>query len=56
MVPPLFFFAMKQIIVLLSLVAFAINVNAYDFSVKNADGINIYYNYINNGKEVAVTY
>lgn len=56
MVPPLFFFAMKQIIVLLTLVAFAINVNAYDFSVKNADGINIYYNYINNGKEVAVTY
>ena len=56
MVPPLFFFAMKQIISLLTLVAFAINVNAYDFSVKNAEGNSIYYNYINNGTEVAVTY
>ena len=36
--------------------AFAINVNAYDFAVANSDGITIYYNYINNGTEVEVTY
>lgn len=36
--------------------ALAINVNAYDFKVANADGITIYYNYINNGTEVEVTY
>ncbi|MBQ6032666.1 MAG: leucine-rich repeat domain-containing protein [Prevotella sp.] len=47
---------MKQIITLFFLVALAINVNAYDFEAKNADGITIYYNYINNGKEVEVTY
>ena len=32
------------------------NVFAYDISVKNDDGVNIYYNYINEGKEVQVTY
>ena len=34
--------------------AFSINVNAYDFAVKNADGQSIYYNYINNGTEVGI--
>jgi hypothetical protein len=47
---------MKQIIALLTLMVFTINVNAYDFSVQNSDGNSIYYNYINNGTEVAVTY
>ncbi len=28
---------------------------AYDFNVKNADGVTIYYNYINDGKELEVT-
>ena len=28
---------------------------AYDFEAKNADGVTIYYNYINDGKELAVT-
>lgn len=46
---------MKQLFTLLTLMAFSSNVNAYDFAVANSDGITIYYNYINNGKEVAVT-
>lgn len=29
---------------------------AYDFSVENNDGVTIYYNYINDGKELEVTY
>ena len=29
---------------------------AYDIAVKNADGVTIYYNYINDGKELEVTY
>ena len=29
---------------------------AYDIAVKNADGVTIYYNYINNDKELEVTY
>ena len=29
---------------------------AYDIEVKNADGITIYYNYINDGTELAVTF
>ena len=28
---------------------------AYDIAVKNADGVTIYYNFINNGTELAVT-
>ena len=42
---------MKQIIILLALMAFAMNINAYDFKV----GV-FYYNYINNGTEVEITY
>ena len=33
-----------------------INVFAYDIEVKNADGVTIYYNYINDGKELEVTF
>ena len=32
------------------------NVSAHDIAVPNADGIRIYYNYINNNTELAVTY
>lgn len=32
-----------------------INVSAYDIEVPNADGVMIYYNYINDGTELAVT-
>ena len=45
----------NKLYALVTLVAVAINVNAYDFAIDNAEGITIYYNYINNGKEVAVT-
>ena len=37
--------------ILLPLVA-----SAHDIEVKNADGVTIYYNYINDGKELAVTF
>jgi len=47
---------MKRLLALLTLFALVNNINAYDFAVKNADGITIYYNYINSGKEVEVTY
>ena len=29
---------------------------AYDIAVENADGVNIYYNYYNEGKELEVTF
>ena len=32
------------------------NVYAYDIAVENADGVTIYYNYINDGQELEVTY
>ncbi len=31
-------------------------VSAHDIEVKNADGVTIYYNYINDGKDLEVTY
>ena len=33
-----------------------INALAYDIAVKNADGVTIYYNYYNGGKELEVTF
>ena len=33
-----------------------LNASAHDIEVKNADGVTIYYNYINNSTELAVTY
>ena len=47
---------MKQFYSFLFFVALVVDVNAYDFAVKNSDGFTIYYNYINGGKEVEVTY
>lgn len=47
---------MKHFLSLLLLMPLAVNVNAYDFSAINDEGITIYYNYINNGTEVEVTY
>ena len=40
--------------ILLSMLA--TNASAYDFEVENADGVMIYYNYINNKTEAEVTY
>jgi hypothetical protein len=42
------------LIVLMSMVG--AKAYAYDIAVENADGITIYYNYINDGKELEVTY
>ena len=41
--------------VLLSLL-WSNNLFAYDIAVENVDGVTIYYNYINDGKELEVTY
>ena len=40
--------------ILMSMVG--LNASAHDIEVKNADGVTIYYNYINNNTELAVTY
>ena len=44
--------------VLFTILAMLVSVSAFshDIKVKNADGVTIYYKYINNGKELAVTY
>ena len=34
----------------------SINCFAFDIAVKNEDGVTIYYNYINDNKELEVTY
>ena len=51
---------MKQIslsILLTLLMSMAgINASAYDIAVENADGVTIYYNYYNEGKELEVTF
>ena len=33
-----------------------VKVYAYDLAVKNSDGVMIYYNYINEGQDLEVTY
>ena len=47
----------KNFLLALLLCMFGVNASAedYDFSVKNADGVTIYYNYINDGQEAEVT-
>ena len=47
---------MKKILVLLVTIILPLMANAHDIEVKNADGKTIYYNYINNGMELKVTY
>lgn len=46
---------MKKQLLLLVMFLLPMVASAYDLSVKNADGITIYYNYINNGTELEVT-
>lgn len=47
----------KQLLLLAILLSmFGTKVVAYDIEVKNADGVTIYYNYINDGTELEVTY
>ena len=44
--------------VLFTILAMLVSVSAFshDIEVKNADGVTIYYNYVNDGTELAVTY
>ena len=49
----------KQLLLLVTMLlpmVASVNVLAYDIAVENADGKTIYYNYINNGNELEVTY
>ena len=48
---------MKKITILLLMTLLStLTANAYDIAVDNADGVTIYYNYINEGTELAVTF
>ena len=47
---------MKKQLFLLAMVLLPMVANAHDIEVQNADGVTIYYNYTNGGKELAVTY
>ena len=47
---------MKKQILFLVTVMLPMLASAYDIEVKNADGVTIYYNYINNGTELEVTF
>ena len=46
---------MKKPVVLLLMTMLPLFASAYDIAVENADGVTIYYNYINNGTELSVT-
>ena len=46
----------KQILLFLVLIMLPMVASAYDIAVENADGKTIYFNYINNGTELQVTY
>ena len=45
----------KKLSLLFTLMLSTLMASAHDIEVKNADGVTIYYNYINNGTELAVT-
>ena len=47
---------MKKQLLLLAMILLPLVASAHDIEVKNADGVTIYYNYINNGTELAVTF
>ena len=38
------------------LLAIKVVVLVYDFALENADGVTIYYNYINDGQELEIKY
>lgn len=46
----------KKLSLLFALMLSTLMVSAYDIEVKNADGVTIYYNYINNGTELEVSF
>ena len=47
---------MKKHLLLFAMILLPLVASAYDIKVKNADGVTIYYNYINNGTELEVTH
>ena len=47
---------MKKQLLLLAMILLPLVASAHDIEVKNADGVTIYYNYINNGTEFEVTF
>jgi len=47
---------MKKNLFLLVMMLLPMVTSAHDIAVKNADGVTIYYNYVNNGTELAVTF
>jgi len=47
---------MKKQLLLLVMILLPLVASAYDFAVQNADGVTIYYNYINDGTELEVTF
>ena len=47
---------MKKQLLLFAMILLPLVASAHDIEVKNADGVTIYYNYINNGTELEVTF
>ena len=47
---------MKKQLLLLAMLLLPLVASAHDIEVQNADGVTIYYNYINGGNELEVTY
>ena len=47
---------MKKQLLLFAMILLPLVASAHDIEVQNADGVTIYYNYINDGKELAVTF
>ena len=47
---------MKKLCLLLVMILLPLVTSAHEFEVQNADGVTIYYNYINDGTELAVTF
>ena len=47
---------MKKQLLLFAMILLPLVTSAHDIEVKNADGVTIYYNYINNGTELEVTF
>ena len=47
---------MKKQLLLLAMILLTLVVSAHDIEVQNADGVTIYYNYINDGTELQVTF
>ena len=45
-----------KFLVVLLISLFSVKASAHDIEVKNSDGVTIYYNYINNNSELAVSY